>query len=413
MFPKTLLAVTLAVASFTSYAANYYVVVPFVGKSVNADAIGVELLAASLPGGTVGLLYRYDFNQVLRVTGDPSYTGSGGAWSVHQGSLPAGLTLDAQNGVLTGVPTTEGTSSFTLNVLYKTKQGTQSYQIPVSMNIDVTLAPGTLPGGAVGTPYSYDLKQRLTVTGDSQYNVTNVSWAVTSGSLPNGLTLSPAGLISGTPSTAGTSNFTVEATYKGKPGSTAYALTFTVYNNYAAAQAGATIGASKPNVGSTTDAYFGPNGYNLTMATGGAWSAMGALESDSASLTSRARPVKLSYTGSTFRGQGSAAAPFQMVIDLGQVRTFNSARYYQMFSDGKTTHAALDVSSSGNLEVRTSPNWTQVHGFAALDNSSTSEGVGVPFAPATARYLRLRLYNNGIYGFTNYTELYSFKLFNE
>jgi fibronectin type 3 domain-containing protein len=59
---------------------------------------------------------------------------------------------------------------------------------------------------------------------------TPYSWSVTSGSLPAGLTLSAAtGAISGTPTTAGTSSFTVKVTDSGSPATSASAnLSITV-----------------------------------------------------------------------------------------------------------------------------------------------------------------------------------------
>ena len=60
-----------------------------------------------------------------------------------------------------------------------------------------------LPGGTVGTAYS----ETLAATGDAP-----ITWAVTAGSLPAGLNLSAEGVLSGTPSAAGTSTFTVSAT---------------------------------------------------------------------------------------------------------------------------------------------------------------------------------------------------------
>ncbi len=59
--------------------------------------------------------------------------------------------------------------------------------------------------GYEGTPYT----QTLTAIGGSG-NYT--SWVVTVGDLPDGLTLSSAGVISGTPQTTGTANFTVQVT---------------------------------------------------------------------------------------------------------------------------------------------------------------------------------------------------------
>jgi hypothetical protein len=148
------------------------------------------------------------------------------------------------------------------------------------------------------------------------------------------------------------------------------------------------------------------------MSTSGGWTAIGSLFNSSSNTNTYDRSVKASNSGSTFSGAGSSSSPFMIVIDLGQIRTFNHVRYYQMFSDGKTTHAALDVSSDGNLNIRTSANWTEVSGFTLLDNSSTSTGVGVDFATQTARYIRLRIYNDGRYFNNSFTELYNFKLFN-
>jgi hypothetical protein len=82
-----------------------------------------------------------------------------------------------------------------------------------------------------------------------------------------------------------------------------------------------------------------------------------------------------------------------------------------MFSDGKTTHAALDISSNNQLNTRFSTLWTEVHSYILLDNSFTSNGVVSIFQPVTARYLRLRIYNDGRYSSPSYTELYNFKLF--
>jgi len=61
----------------------------------------------------------------------------------------------------------------------------------------------SLPNGVVGTAYN----QTLTATGN-----TLITWSRDSGTLPAGLSLAGTGVISGTPTTAGTSTFTVKAT---------------------------------------------------------------------------------------------------------------------------------------------------------------------------------------------------------
>ena len=67
--------------------------------------IAPTITTESLPGGTVGEPYT---ETILAATGDASIT-----WSVSNGSLPAGLSL-SKDGKITGTPTTEGTSTFTV-----------------------------------------------------------------------------------------------------------------------------------------------------------------------------------------------------------------------------------------------------------------------------------------------------------
>ena len=72
-----------------------------------------------------------------------------------------------------------------------------------TVNHAPTITTDSLPNGTEGTSYS----QTLTATGTAP-----ITWSVTSGSLPTGLTLNEStGLISGTPTSQGTSNFTVTA----------------------------------------------------------------------------------------------------------------------------------------------------------------------------------------------------------
>ena len=71
-------------------------------------------------------------------------------------------------------------------------------------DVPVTVSPGTLPNGTVAATYS----QTITASGGAA----PYSFAVTAGALPAGLTLSPGGILSGTPTAGGSFNFTVTAT---------------------------------------------------------------------------------------------------------------------------------------------------------------------------------------------------------
>jgi hypothetical protein len=82
----------------------------------------------------------------------------------------------------------------------------------------ITLSPATLPNGTVGTAYS----QTLSATGGTGAK----TFAVTTGTLPAGLTLSTAGVLSGTPTSIATQTFTVTATDTlGCTGALSYTIT--------------------------------------------------------------------------------------------------------------------------------------------------------------------------------------------
>ena len=171
----------------------------------------------TLPGGIVSSA----FSQSLAATGGTTpYT-----WAVASGTLPAGLTLSAA-GVISGTPTAAGTSSFTVRVTDSAAAtATRALSIDITaatLPAPLAVSTATLPGGIVSSAYS----QSLAATGGT----TPYTWAVAIGTLPAGLTLSAAGVISGTPTAAGTSNFTVRVTDASAPAATttrALSLTIT------------------------------------------------------------------------------------------------------------------------------------------------------------------------------------------
>lgn len=118
----------------------------------------------------------------------------------YTGTLPTGITLSS-TGVLSGTPTVAG--PFTGTVAASNGVGTAATQ---NFNIAVQQAPsitnGPPPSGMVGTAYNFT----YTATG-----FPTSTFAVTTGSLPTGLTISSLGVISGTPTAAGTFTGTVTA----------------------------------------------------------------------------------------------------------------------------------------------------------------------------------------------------------
>ncbi|MCE1228072.1 MAG: Ig domain-containing protein, partial [Firmicutes bacterium] len=127
-------------------------------------------------------------------------------YDVTSGSLPAGLTLNA-DGTITGTPTTPGTYNFTVTAT----NGSRTVSTPVSYTVEnvgaLTLSYPTPQTFVPNTAIS----SQLPTLGNATPGLPT-TYAVTSGSLPAGLTLNADGTITGTPTTPGTYNFTVTAT---------------------------------------------------------------------------------------------------------------------------------------------------------------------------------------------------------
>jgi hypothetical protein len=180
---------------------------------------GITISPATLPAATLSVAYSQTITQT-GLSGTPT-------WSISLGTLPTGLTLNPTTGVISGTPTVLGTSNFTVQVSNGTCSQTQAYSITVNPNCPtITVNPATLPNGTVGASYS----QTVTATGGTA----PYTFAVTSGSLPAGLTLNAStGVISGTVTSATTANFTITATDASSnacTGSKAYSVSFTVVN---------------------------------------------------------------------------------------------------------------------------------------------------------------------------------------
>jgi len=169
--------------------------------------------ASPLPGGVVGAAYSTQLNASGGIS---PYT-----WSVTSGrSLPAGLSLNASTGVITGTPTAGCSCSFTITVNDSAGDTYVSPQLALTIAAGVGITTTSLPNGAVSSVYSAQL---AATGGTPPYS----NWIVHSGSLPSGLTLNNStGTISGTPTAVCTCSFTV--TVKDNAGNTSPAQSLSI-----------------------------------------------------------------------------------------------------------------------------------------------------------------------------------------
>ena len=118
--------------------------------------------------------------------------------------IPSGASLTIDSGAtLTNEGTVTNSGTLTNNGTIN-NSGTLPDNINGNgtVNHAPTITTDSLPNGTEGTSYS----QTLTATGTAP-----ITWSVTSGSLPAGLSLNNGGMITGTPTAQGESTFTVEA----------------------------------------------------------------------------------------------------------------------------------------------------------------------------------------------------------
>jgi hypothetical protein len=273
----------------------------------------LSITTKSLPNGLLNSAYS---PLTLAATGgSDSSANYSWTWAAASGSsLPTGLALSTA-GVLSGTPTTGGSFSVVLTVADSVSKTNASATLPLSITYPtLSITTSTLPSGVLNTVYT---PVTLTATGGSD-KTADYSWswaAATGSSLPAGLTLSTAGVLSGTPTAAG--NYSVVITVKDSVSNTTASVTLPIIVAY-------------PTLAITTTAL--PNGllnsaYNpVTLAATGGSGSSTNLSWSWAAASGSSLPAGMSFsTAGVLSGTPTAGGAFSIVFTVNDSIAKSSA----------------------------------------------------------------------------------------
>ncbi len=320
----------------------------------------------------------------------------GAATSVAVASGAAHGTATASGTSITYTPTAGffGSDSFTYTAT--NASGTSS---PATVTLTVSaptlvISPASLPNGTVNTAYSQSLN---TTGGTAPY-----TYAITSGTLPTGLSLAvSSGSLTGTPSSAGTYNFTVTASDSSSGNGPATASrSYSVTINQALPVAGA--------VSATVAANSSANPITLNLSGGAATSV--AVASAAAHGTATASGTTITYTPTagysgtdsftyTATNAAGTSSPATVTITVTAPTLVITPATLSTFTVGSAFNATLSASGGDapyTFNVNSLPSGLSL-------NTATGQISGTPIAAGAYSFTATVTDSNGATGSITYS----------
>ncbi len=317
---------------------------PFTGSrtySLSVSAPTIVVNPSSLASGIAETAY----NQTLSATGGAgSYT-----YTLSAGALPPGLALSS-TGQLSGIPTAAGTFNFTVAATDSSTgtgpfTGSRAYTITIAAPT-IAFTPTTLPAGSAGTAYN----QSFTASGGAG----SYTYSLSAGALPPGMALSAGGVISGTPSIAGSFNFTIIATDAfGFTGSQAYTLAISA-PTITISPATLPAGAAGTAYSQTITASGGTGSYTFSLAAG-----------------SLPPGVALASSGS-LSGTPTAGGTFNFTVMATDGLSFTGSRAYSVAIGAPTISIAPTTLAAATVAAAYSQTITASGGIAPYTHTITA-----------------------------------------
>src|ERR1039457_6315365 len=327
-----------------------------------------QVVTTSLPAGTAGTSYSAT---LAATAGTTPYR-----WSISSGSLPAGLSLNANTGAITGTPTVAGTSNFTVRV---TDANNLTASQPLSIVVAAVITALSPVFGPVGTNVTISGLGFGTTPGTVAFNgvaaTTITSWGATSivAAVPTGAGTGNVAVTVGGVSSNGITFTTTTGITQANLNTSRYQHSATTLNNWQILVVG---GVSCPTSGSCT--YL--NSAELYNPGSSAFTNTGTM------ATARYAPAVLLSTGKVFvaggyscDGSGNCSSLTSTEIYDPTSGTFSSAGTMKV---ARSSHT-MTVLGNGTVLIAGGENCTSATSCSALSGAEIYDPTAGTFTPTS------------------------------